>query len=331
VRQADPGGRVGVLHQARAVEGVGTAGTPDVGVTDLGQRRVHRDLRGTARRAHRHGRRSRGGSDRGAGRSRGRSSSTCRCRSGRRDGRPGLRRDDGPLLRLGELVELALVVRDVLLEVRLLRGDLVEGGLRLLGRLVRLGLGLLGGVGGRGHVAHEVARVTGDGVEGAERVEELVGRVAAEQHVELGEPLAGVRGPRQLPDLTVESVEPLVRLGGVLLGGLHGGLLVGEDHLGGVELLGHDLELAAGLGDEPGGLLRGGGVDGRGAGGAGETGEGQNGGGPDEEAGADPGRAAGPGRGVGVDLLSGRGQHSVRGRHVRRLSVSSSATAYRVS
>ena len=109
-----------------------------------------------------------------------------------------------------------------------------------------------------------------------------------------------------------------------------GGLLLLERDLGLVDLLGDDLQLVAGVGGELGGLL-GAGVARRRGGGAREGGDGQGGGGTDEQTGADPAESTARGPEVGGELFRGVLQYSVRGRHERRLSISSSATAYRVS
>ena len=85
--------------------------------------------------------------------------------------------------------------------------------------------------------------------------------------------VAGVGAARQLPDLPVEGVEPLLGLGGGLLRRRGGGLLPLQDDLGLVELLGDDLELVVGLGDELDGLLGGGRPVGVRGGGAREDGD----------------------------------------------------------
>ena len=99
--------------------------------------------------------------------------------------------------------------------------------------------------------------------------------------------VAGVGAAGELPDLAVQGVELGLGVGGRLVGLGDGSLLVVQLDLGVVDLLGDDLELVAGVGDELGGLLRGW-RRGRRGGGAREDGEGQRGGGAEEETGADP-------------------------------------------
>ena len=86
----------------------------------------------------------------------------------------------------------------------------------------------------------------------------------------------------------------------------------------------------SGLDDERSGLSRAGGVGRVRGGGARENGEGEGRGHPEEETGAQPSDVSGDGR-TGGGLFEGVRQYGVWGRHERRLSVSSSATAYRVS
>ena len=96
---------------------------------------------------------------------------------------------------------------------------LVGGGLRLLRPRRRP----------RRPAATCVVRVAGDGVEGAQLVDELVGRAAGEQHVEpASSAVAGVGGAGQLPDLAVEGVELRLGVGGGLVGAGDGGLLLLE-------------------------------------------------------------------------------------------------------
>ena len=96
--------------------------------------------------------------------------------------------------------------------------------------------------------------MAGDRVEGAELVDELLSGIAGEHDVQAGEPVAGVGRAGQLPDLTVEGVQPGLGVGRGLVGARDGGLLLLELDLGLVDLLGDDLQLVAGVGDELGGL-----------------------------------------------------------------------------
>ena len=77
-----------------------------------------------------------------------------------------------------------------------------------------------------------------------------LGGPAGQHHVQPREAVAGVGRARQLADLPVEGVEPRLRLGGGLLGCRDSGLLRLERDLGLVELLGDDLQLMVGLGDD---------------------------------------------------------------------------------
>jgi hypothetical protein len=90
----------------------------------------------------------------------------------------------------------------------------------------------------------------------------------------------------------------------------------------------------AGVGDLRGRVSRARGLTRHGGRGAREGGEGQGGGRADQETGTDPTGSAGSrtaDQEAGGSLFWGVRQYSVRGRHERRLSISSSATAYRVS
>ena len=125
--------------------------------------------------------------------------------------------------------------------------------------------------------------------------------------VEAGEAVAGVGRAGELPDLAVERVELRLGVGGGLVGGGDGGLLLLELDLGLVDLLGDDLELVAGVGDELGGLRRRWWSPGAAAALPGRAVDGQGGGGADEQTGAEPaesaGRAAG---GSGLGTVQGR-------------------------
>src|SRR3712207_5483496 len=87
------------------------------------------------------------------------------------------------------------------------------------------------------------------------------------------------------------------------------------------ELLGDDLEVVGGVGDERSGLLGGRGLAGLGDGGAREERQGHGCRGGDQCAGAERAGTAGAVRRRRCHLPEGRPECGVRGRHVRRLSV----------
>ena len=154
--------------------------------------------------------------------------------------------------------------------------------------------------------------------------------LAGEHHVEPGEArCVGVGRAGQLPDLPSSASSFDWACGGGLVGGGDGGLLLVELDLGLVDLLGDDLQLVAGVGDELGGLGGAGGVAGRRGGTAGRAVTVSAAAAPTSRPERiRPSRRGGAG---GGEQFRGVLQFSVRGRHGRRLSVSSSATAYRVS
>ena len=274
MRQADAGRRVGVLRQPGAVERVRTGGTPDVGVADLGERGVDRLLRGTA-----------GCGDR-------RWAPPRACRRATRD---------LLLLRRGQRGVLALVVGDLRLQVLLLRGDLVVRLLRRGLRASALACAFFAAAAACDDLGDLLVGVPGDRVERAHLVDELVGRVAGQQHVEPGErrwrrrcrpsgPAAGSGRPAPSSCAWASAAAwSAVATAACCWSSWTSGL---------VDLLGDDLQLVAGVGDELGGLLRPL-VAGRRGGGAREDGEGQGGGGTDEQAGAEPTGATGRERRAG--------------------------------
>ena len=162
VRQADPGRRVGVLHQARAVERVRSGGAPDVGVADLGQRGVDRLLGGAAGRDDLAGRRpcacrrATRGPAAAAARSARRTGAGSRRSSprGPSAGRRCRRRPSAPSPAASPAAAWASFASSAAAATC---GDALVG-------------------------------VAGDRVEGAQLVDELVGRAAGQHHVEAGEP-----------------------------------------------------------------------------------------------------------------------------------------------
>ena len=123
-----------------------------------------------------------------------------------------------------------------------------------------------------GDLGEDGVGVAGDRVERAQLVDELLGGVAGEQHVEAGAAVAGVgrRGPaagsgrRERRAASGRRRRPARRLATAACCSL-------EDDLGLVELLGDDLELVAGVGDELRGLGGVGRVTRGGGGGPGRT------------------------------------------------------------
>jgi len=129
-----------------------------------------------------------------------------------------------------------------------------------------------------------------------------------------------VRAACDLADLPVERVELLLCLLGGLVGGVGRGLLLRQLLAGGVDLLLHDLQLVAGVGDELRRLLRGAGPLGVRGRGPRQQGDGQGRCGTHEEPGAEPGERAGAGRLVGIGSSMCMPQGRAKRRHVRRLS-----------
>ena len=167
-----------------------------------------------------------------------------------------VRGDGGPLLLGTQRVEGRLVLVDLRLQGGLLRRDGVELLLRLDGELLRGGLRLGCRHVGDGGLLEDLALVAGDGLEGGDPPDELVGGVAGHEGAEGAHRLAGVGAPGDAAHLLLRRPEDGRGLGQLGRGGLRGGPLGGERRARLVELLGDDLQLVALGGDELRGLGR---------------------------------------------------------------------------